>query len=214
MKIRLYTAAQNSAGERVRIALNLKGVPFEYVPVVSTTEPDYLRLNPQALMPTLAIDGRTVSQSLPAIELLNECFPNPPLLPGDAILRAQSRSFATAICAEAHAITVRRVRRYLAKSIGASDDAVTDWYAHWTAKAFEALEQNLAARSHRWPFCYAEHPTIADIALVPQVANARRFSCDLSCYPLLTEIADRCAKLPAFEQARPENQRDFVKHTR
>lgn len=209
MDIRLYTAAQNSAGERVRIALNLKGRSFEYVPISSTKTKSYSQLNPQALMPTLEVDGFHITQSLPAIEFINEQFPDPPLLPVDPVLKAQSRSFAAAICAELHALTVKRVRRYLSNKMSVDDGLVAQWYADWTSSTLGALEQALQARKQATIYCFADFPTIADITLVPQLANARRFNCDLSSFPIMAEIDARCVALPAFSLARAENQIDY-----
>ncbi|MEM9099196.1 MAG: maleylacetoacetate isomerase [Pseudomonadota bacterium] len=209
MKIRLHTAAQNSAGERVRIALNLKGLDFEYVPVASTRCSRYRRKNPQALIPTLEVDGIYIAQSLAAIEFLEEQFPNPALLPEDPILKARSRSFALAICAELHALTVRRVRKHLAADLKAETSDLDAWYSHWTRITLSALEECLANRPSVRQFSFADFPTYADIALVPQLANARRFNFDLSDFPNLREIEARCVVLPAFAKARPENQIDY-----
>lgn len=209
MRLRLHTAAQNSAGERVRIALYLKGLEFEYVPVSKATAPEYVQRNPQALIPTLEVDGVNITQSLAAIEYLDTQFPDPPLLPEGDILKAQARGFAQAICAELHAITVRRVRKYLLSEMEVEEAKVDAWYAHWTHQTLSALEMTLANRPRAASFCFADYPTIADIALVPQLANARRFSCDLSPFPILQSIDARCRDLPAFEKARPDNQVDY-----
>ena len=209
MKLSLYTAAQNSAGERVRIALNLKGLSYNYVPVPKTEHPDYVQRNPQALMPTLEVDGVHFSQSLSILEYLEERCPDPPLLPKDPILRAQSRSFTMAICAETHALTVRRVRRYLMEDMAVDPVRVDEWYAHWTQVTFSALETTLGTRQVQTDFCFAEFPTFAGIALIPQMANARRFECDLSALPKLCEIEARCRSHAAFEMARREAQIDY-----
>ncbi len=209
MRLKLYSAAQNSAGERVRIALNLKGLEFEYVPVSKTTSPDYILRNPQALMPTLEVDDVNITQSLAAIEYLEDRFPNPTLLPADPVLKAHSRSFALAVCAELHALTVRRVRKYLLADMKVGEAKVDAWYARWTHVTLSALETRLADRQSETEFCFADFPTLADIALVPQLANARRFKCDLSGFPIMREIEARCAVLPAFVKARPEKQIDY-----
>ena len=210
MQIRLHTKAQNSAGERVRIALNLKGITFEYVPISTTKSLEYAARNPQALMPTLEVDGFNITQSLAAIEYIEEQFPGPSLLPADPILKAQSRSFAMSICAELHALTVHRVRKHLSQAMAASESEVSQWYAHWTQTTLGALERTVSSRMQKTEFCFADYPTFADIALVPQLANARRFNCDLSAFPALNQIDARCSSLPAFLRARPDHQIDFI----
>lgn len=209
MKLKLYSAAQNSAGERVRIALHLKGLEYDYVPISSPKSGDYARINPQALMPTLDVEGIRITQSLAAIEYLEAQFPDPPLLPDDPLLKAQARSFALAICSELHALTVRRVRKYLLSDMEVGVAKVDQWYADWTHVTLSALEALLTNRVGATEFCFADFPTLADIALVPQLANARRFECDLSDFPLLRDIETRCNALTAFVSARPENQIDF-----
>ena len=147
MKLRLHTRAQNSAGQRVRIVLNLKGVPYEYVAIPSLSSEAYRALNPQGLMPALEIDGRVVAQSMAIIELIEELFPEPSVLPGNPILRAEARSFAQLIAADLHPINNQRVRRYLAEVIGADPKQVLAWYRHWVAKTFASLEAMLARRA-------------------------------------------------------------------
>ena len=209
-RLRLFSKAQNSAGERVRIALNLKRVPFEYVAARALPPEDYLAMNPQGLMPTLDVGGQSLTQSLAILDYLEEMFPEPTILPGDPFLKAKSRAFAIAVSAELHSLTVSRVRKRLEHGHGQDADAVQAWYAHWTATTFGALEAELATRADTTPFCFADYPTIADITLIPQLHNARRFDCDLSPYPILGEISARCEALPAFRNARPDRQPDFA----
>jgi maleylacetoacetate isomerase len=209
MKLRLHTRYQNSAGQRVRIVLNLKGVPYEYVPIPSLSSDAYRRINPQGLMPALEIDGWFVAQSMAIIELLEELFPEPSILPEDPILRAEARSFAQLISADLHPINNNRVRRYLSDVLGADEGQVTAWYHHWVATAFASLETQLARREMQFPFCFGDRPGLAEACLAPQMANARRFGCDLSAYPLLVAIDDASRGLDAFVRAAPEAQPDF-----
>ncbi|KAJ54888.1 hypothetical protein ACMU_14080 [Actibacterium mucosum KCTC 23349] len=209
MTVTLYSAAQNSAGERVRIALNLKGVAYDYVPMATLSRAERRARNPQGLMPTLQVGDAYITQSLAALEYIAAELPGPPLLPPDPVLAAQSRSVALAVCAEMHAITVRRVRRYLADEMQQDDTAIAAWYAHWTAKTFAALELQLAPHHRPGAFAFADYPTFADIALVPQMANARRFDCALDPYPTLQQIEAACTALPAFQAAQPARQPDY-----
>ncbi len=207
--MRLYSRWQNSAGERVRIALNLKGIPYEYVAVGSLAPGEYARLNPQGLMPALRVGGQVVAQSTAILELLEETHPRPSLLPADPVLRAQARAFGQLIACDLHPINNNRVRRYLSDRMGASDADVLAWYRHWAALALTALEAALSDRPRDWPFCFGDAPGWADLHLVPQLANARRFGCDLSPYPRLLAVDARCAALEAFRRARPEAQPDY-----
>ena len=205
---RLHTRARNSAGERVRIALNLKGIGYEYVAIPDLRSADYLALNPQGLMPALEVDGRVLTQSLAIIEYLEERWPQPSLHPEDPLLRAQGRAFALTIAAEVHPVTVRRVRRRLAEVHGLGEAETADWARYWTEQGLAGLEQSLRGRG--FAFAFAEYPTLADIALVPAMANARRFGCDLAAWPRLVEIDARCRELEAFRRAAPEAQPDFA----
>lgn len=207
--MRLYTRWMNSAGERVRIALNLKNISYEYVPINSLPEGEYLRINPQGLMPAMEVDGQVFAQSGAILAFIEERFPARTLLPEDSVLRAQARSFGALIAGEMHALTVHRVRGFLESDIGANDAAVEQWMRHWLTLGFGALEQALAARAEAWPYCFGETPGWADLHLIPQMASARRRDFDLSPYPLLQAIEARCVELDAFARARPEAQPDF-----
>ncbi len=209
MKLRLHTRYQNSAGQRVRIVLNLKRLPYEYVAIPSLSSEDYRRINPQGLMPALEVDGQIVTQSMAIIELLEELFPEPSVLPDDPMLRAEARSFAQLIAADLHPINNNRIRRYLSDVLSADEGQVRAWYHHWVAKAFAALDAQLAQRTKPFPFCFGEQPGLADACLVPQVDNARRFGCDLAGYPLLAAIDGACRGLDAFVRAAPEAQPDY-----
>lgn len=209
MQLRLHTRYQNSAGERVRIVLNLKGVAYDYVAIPSVSSADYRRINPQGLMPALEIDGQFVAQSMAIIELLEELFPEPSIFPTELLLRAKARAFAHHICADLHPINNKRVRAYLSTQMQASDEAVAAWYGHWVAAALTSLEAELMRRPEPFPFCFGETPSVADACLVPQLANARRFGCDLDAYPLLVAIDARCRALSAFRDAAPDRQPDY-----
>lgn len=209
MTIRLHTRYQNSAGQRVRIVLNLKSIPYEYVPVNSGTKAAFLAINPQGLMPALEINGTVIAQSMAAIELLEELFPEPSILPVDPVESAEVRSFAHLICADLHPVNNLRIRRYLADPIGASEPQIADWYAHWVHTAFSSLETQLSRRADPGPFCFGVQPTLADACLVPQMDNARRFDIDLSDYPLLRACDAACRELSAFQRAAPDAQPDF-----
>lgn len=207
--MQLYSRWQNSAGERVRIALNLKGLGYEYVPVESRTFGEYLTINPQGLLPALRVGRHVIAQSTAILEYLEETHPGTPLLPADPILRAQARAFAQHIASDLHPINNNRVRKYLGEQVGVREAGVQAWYEHWLSVAFTALEATLAARSVSWPFCFGDAPGWAELHLVPQIANARRFGCDLSPYPLLMAVDARCRSLDEFSRARPDAQPDF-----
>jgi len=204
----LYTYHRNSAGERVRIALNLKGVAYDYVSAMALGD-RYAQVNPQGLMPALEVEGRIIAQSGAILEWLEETHPDPPLLPADPLTRAQARGFGQHIAAEMHALTIIRVRRYLAETMGADASAIEAWQNHWMTLGFAALEAALAARPEPWPFAFGETPGWADLHLIPQLRNARRFGCDVSPYARLLSVETRCIDLPAFRDARPENQPDY-----
>jgi maleylacetoacetate isomerase len=207
--MKLYTNQRNSAGERVRIALNLKGLDYDYVSVPALPDGEYRRLNPQGLMPALEVDGRIIAQSGAILSFLDEGWPDPPLLPADPILRAEARAFGQPIAAEMHALTVSRVRRFLAATLNVGEAGVEAWLRHWMAQGLGALETTLARRPTDWTFCFGEQPGWADLHLVPQLRNARRFRCALEPYPRLLAVEAHCVNLEAFIRARPEHQPDF-----
>jgi maleylpyruvate isomerase len=208
----LYTYFRSSAAFRVRIALNLKGLHAEHRFVHLLKDggqqfaAKYGELNPQHLVPTLLHNGRALQQSLAIIEYLDEVFPAPPLLPGDALGRARVRALACAIACDIHPLNNLRVRKYL--KMGRSDAEIRDWQAHWIALGFAALEAMLANSEHTGRFCHGDAPTLADICLIPQMANAHALEMDLSAYPTLTRIEDAALALPAFSNALPKTQPD------
>ena len=212
--MRLYDYFRSSAAYRVRIALNLKGVvpderTFVHLRMGNQRAQDYLALNPQGLVPALALDDGTVlTQSLAIVEFLDETHPQPPLLPADPEGRARVRSIALAIACEIHPLNNLRVLNYLIGTLGVSRDQKDGWYRYWIDVGFEALEKSLARDAATGTYCHGDAPTLADVCLVPQLANARRFSIDLSPYPTLVRIESECNALPAFASAAPAKQPD------
>ena len=212
--MKLYSRWQNSAGERVRIALHLKGIPFTYVPVSSLQPGEYGHINPQGLLPALEVEGGIIAQSAAILEYVEETFPSRPLLPADPITRAQARAFGAHVMAEMHALTVVRVRKLLGDDLGVDETGIERWLHHWAQTALRALETAMAERLNDWPFCFGEAPGWADLHLVPELARSRRFGCDLSPFPKLLAIDARCQQLDAFVRARPEAQPDFPRASR
>lgn len=213
--MRLYTYFRSSAAYRVRIALNLKGLDYDAVPVHLVKEggqqkkPEYLALNPQGLVPALEVDGQVLTQSLAIMEYLDETHPNPPLLPADALGRAKVRAIAQAIACDIHPVNNLRVLQYLGGRLGLDRAAKDDWYRHWVQTGLAAVEAMLSGGSGTGAFCHGDRPGLADCCLIPQVFNARRFDCDLSAMPTILGICQRAEALPAFAQAAPSAQPDF-----
>jgi maleylacetoacetate isomerase len=210
--MKLYTFFRSSAAFRVRIALNLKGLPYESLPKAFARNehraPEYLALNPQGLIPALATDGVVLSQSLAIIEYLNERHPTPPLLPEDPIDRARVRSMAMAIACEIHPLNNLRVLNYLRDSLQQDDAGVGTWYRHWVGEGFRGLEVQAREFSAHGRYCFGDAVSLADVLLVPQMFNARRFKTDLTPFPTLVGISTHLEALPAFAAARPEVQPD------
>ncbi|MCC6920003.1 MAG: maleylacetoacetate isomerase [Alphaproteobacteria bacterium] len=209
-----YTYANSSAAYRTRIALNLKGVKAEehYVHLLREGGQQhaaaYAQLNPQEIVPTLIDDGRPIGQSLAIIEYLEERFPAPPLLPKDPYERARVRQVALAVVADIHPLNNLRVRQYLAKELLLDETQASAWYRHWIDEGFEAIERLL---SEEGPYAFGPTPTLADVVLVPQVANARRFNIPLAAYPRILRADAAARALKPFADAAPENQPDFGK---
>jgi maleylacetoacetate isomerase/maleylpyruvate isomerase len=210
----LYTFFRSSAAYRVRIALNLKGLAYEALPVHLSRgggeqhAPAYRKLNPQSLVPVLQDGERALAQSLAIMEYLEEVYPLPPLLPENPAARARVRSLALAIACEIHPLNNTRVLSYLSGPMGLGDEAKRTWYHHWIALGLGALEARLAAERETGSFCHGDAPGLADCCLVPQLANARRFKCDVSPYPTLLRIEKNCQALDAFQRAAPDLQPD------
>lgn len=213
--MRLYTYFRSSAAYRVRIALNLKGLEYDAVPVHLVKDggqhktAEYLALNPQGLVPVLQVDGQVLTQSLAIIEYVDETHPSPPLLPADALGRARVRAIAQAVACDIHPVNNLRVLQYLGGRLGLDQAAKDEWYRHWVQTGLQAVESLLAQDSRTGAFCHGDQPGLADCCLVPQVFNAKRFNCDLSALPTIMAITQRCESLAAFAQAAPANQPDF-----
>tara|TARA_R110000868_G_scaffold13223_3_gene62082 strand:- start:5749 stop:6396 length:648 start_codon:yes stop_codon:yes gene_type:complete len=213
MSLKLYTFFRNSAGYRVRIALHLKALAFDYVSVNirdgKQHDASFRAINPLGLIPALAHNGKIITQSSAIIEYLDEIHPSPSLMPADPIARARSRAFAAAIAAESHALNNMRVHAFLDKDMSLTPAQRNTWYQHWAHEGLKALEAELT-REGEHAFAYADHPTIADIFLVPQVSNYRNVKLDMSAYPHINRVVAACEALPAFQKAAPEAQPDFV----
>lgn len=212
--MKLYSFFRSSAAYRARIALNVKGLKYEYVAkhlLKNSGEhrhADYLALNPQGLVPALEHDGVVIGQSLAILEYLEEVFPEPPLLPKSAFDRAAVRAMALLIACDIHPLNNLRVLNYLKAPLAQDSESVAAWYRHWITTGFIALEQMAARHTYDAQYCFGKSVTVADILLVPQVANARRFQTDLSPFPTLMKIVTHLESLPAFVAARPEAQPD------
>ncbi|MDR9438690.1 MAG: maleylacetoacetate isomerase [Halomonas sp.] len=209
----LYGYFRSSAAYRVRIALNLKGLDHDQVPINLVKGEQCLDANlgrnAQGLVPSLVTDnGLVLNQSLAICKYLDERHPEPPLLPADAGGRARVRALAQLVACEIHPLNNLRVLKYLVDELGLDEDAKLAWYRHWIIEGFDALETLLKRELGTGDFCHGNTPTLADICLVPQVFNAERFECDLSAYPTLRRIVDHCNALEAFQQAAPNRQSD------
>lgn len=210
----LYTYFRSSAAYRVRIALNLKGLKadYRYVHLVKDGgqqhQPEYLALNPQGLVPALVDKGHVLTQSLAIIEYLDETHPQPPLLPKDAPGRARVRALAQIVACDIHPVNNQRILMYLEKEFRADEAARSKWYRHWIVEGFNALDKLLGSSPATGKFCHGDQPTLADICLVPQVFNARRFKIDLASFPAIERINATCLALAAFADAAPDRQPD------
>jgi maleylacetoacetate isomerase len=209
--VKLYTYFRSSAAYRVRIALNLKGLPYEMVPIHLTKDggrqlmPEFRAINPQMRVPALELSsGEVLTQSLAIIEYLDDIDPEPPLLPADALERAKVRAVAHIIASDIHPLNNLVALRYLKRQLKHEQQDIDVWYHHWVIEGFNAIEAMIAPA----PFSCGAHVTLADLCLVPQVFNARRLKVPLDKFPKIVAVETACLKLPAFDKARPENQPD------
>ncbi len=202
----LYHYFRSSASYRVRIALALKGLTYDYhavhLPKNEQVAESYANVSASRLVPLLKHDDAVLTQSLAIIEYLDETHPTPPLLPSDPVERARVRAIAMDIACEIHPLNNLRVLRYLVGPLKVSEDDKNRWYRHWVETGLEVVERHLAARPSR--FCHGDAPTLADCCLVPQIFNARRFDCRLDHVPNVMRVHEACMALDAFEQTRPE----------
>ena len=204
--MKLYNYFRSSASFRVRIALHLKGLAYDYLPVHlargEQKKPAFAAVTAEGLVPVLELhDDRRLTQSMAIIEYLDETHPQPPLLPADALGRARVRALAQIVACEIHPLNNLRVLKYLVGELKASEDAKNAWYRHWVRLGLESYEAQLATRSGL--YSHGDAPTLADCCLVPQIFNAQRFDCDLNGLPRTMAVFDACMKLDAFQQAQP-----------
>ncbi len=212
--MKLYGFFRSSAAYRARIALNLKQIPYKSISLNlrknEQQSADFLQLNPQGLVPVLEHNGTVLSQSLVIMEYLDQQFPNPALIPTEDSDRLYVNSIALTIACDIHPLNNLRILNYLEYNLAIDEPKRNAWYQHWVAEGLRALEEKLAFEQKHGEYCLANSPTLADVCLVPQMANARRFKCDLSNYPILTAIDAKCRELKSFVDAAPENQPDAL----
>ena len=209
--MKLYTYFRSSAADRVRIALNLKGLPYEMVAVHLTKDggqqhkPEFHAVNPQERVPALALSsGEVLTQSLAIIEYLDDIAPEPPLLPADALARAKVRAIAQMVACDIHPLNNLISLQYLKRAMKHEQAEIDAWYHHWVIEGFKAIEAMISPA----PYACGAHVTMADVCLIPQVYNARRLKVPLDQFPKIVAVETACLKLPAFDRARPENQPD------
>jgi len=210
--MKLYNFFRSGTSHRLRIALNLKGIDTEYIAVDLRVE-EHLReafknLNPQGLVPALAVDDKVLIQSPAIIEWLEEKYPTPALLPTQAEDRAHVRALAAIVGCDIHPINNRRILEYLRKQFATDDAAINAWCSTWITDGFNAYEALLAADKNRGAFSFGNTPTLADVYLIPQIESSRRFKVDLTQWPLIAAVETACLKLDAFKKAAPLLQPD------
>jgi len=215
--MKLYNYFRSSASFRVRIALAIKGLSYEYLPVHLARGdhklPEYANLSSDGLVPLLEVEGERLSQSMAIIEYLDETHPQPPLMPADALGRAKVRALAQSIACEIHPLNNLRVLKYLVRELKVDEEAKNTWYRHWVRVGLESFERQLVTldtqrrQAGLLPsvYCWGDAPTLADCCLVPQIFNGKRFDVNLDGLPLTVAAFDACMTLPAFQQAQPSN---------
>lgn len=205
--MQLYSYFRSSASFRVRIALALKGLSYDYVPVhlvkSEQLKAPYNSLSPTQLVPLLKDGDALISQSIAIIEYLEETHPQPALLPADALGRARVRALSLDIACEIHPLNNLRVLRYLTRDLKVGEDDKNRWYSHWVETGLEAVERQLAGNPATGRFCHGDSPTMADVLLVPQIFNAQRMACRLDHVPTVMRVFDACMKLDAFTRSQP-----------
>jgi maleylpyruvate isomerase len=215
--MQLHNFFRSGTSHRLRIALNLKRIGYEYIAVDLRREQHlnaaFKALNPQGLVPVLIDNDHTLIQSPAIIEWLEERYPEPPLLPADAYDRARVRALAAIVSCDIHPINNRRILEYLRRQFGCNEASVEEWCRKWITDGFDTLENLLAADTSRRGFCHGDAPTLADVYLVPQVESARRFNADLSAYPNIVAVDRKCSELEAFRLAAPNLQPDAPQAT-
>ncbi len=208
----LYGYFRSSTSYRTRIAMNLKGLDYDYIAVNlaqdEQLEVAFQSINPQGLVPVLQADDLLLYQSPAILEWLEDIYPDTPLLPKDAAGRMQVRALSAIIGCDIHPLNNRRILQYLRNELSVDEEVVLAWCNRWMKEGFDALEKRLANDKTRGKFCYGNHPTFADCYLIPQVSSARRFKVDLSAYPNIVEIDTHCRTLKAFADADPMVQPD------
>jgi len=211
-KMKLYNYFRSGTSHRLRIALNLKGLDYEYVAVNLLEEEHFLesfkKINPQGFVPALVADARTLTQSPAIIEWLEEKYPHPPLLPKLHSERQHVRALAAIIGSDIHPLNNRRILQNLRKNFGATDDAINDWCGQWITEGFDTIESFVSSDKNRVGFCFGSTPTIADIYLIPQIESARRFKVNLKRWPNILDIEEKCLALDSFRLASPFSQID------